>query len=138
MAKTAKKAAKQATARNSLNWPLPGSAYSTIYFREAGSFAGIFLGIMPGFDSALRRETLIGDDIVANDFLDINHFESALLQREASARFITVAFINRSQTAKTFELAFVFGGDSTASQRFTYSLGAREDLVDYINVTLIP
>lgn len=136
MAIKSKTAAPAARDANALVWATPGPAVATLYLQEADTFTAIYVSLMPGRSVEHAVSALIGDSITYDDFMNINGFED-VFRLQTSGPFITVAFINRSQASKTFELVFVFSDDARTEQRYAYTLDANSSHIDYIDVRLV-
>lgn len=123
--------------KDTLEWSLPGSAYATLFFSDADTHTAIFVSLMPAFAYEHAVKALIGDAITSDDIMDINGFEQVLERSSEGDRFLRVSLVNRSQAARSFDLAFLFNGDAASEQRYEYTLEANSSLTDTIDVRIV-
>lgn len=141
MSKPPKKSKKSQTTKkkkDTLNWPVPGFATATLYFDgPPDSFKGIFVTLMPGFQSGSRVSALIGDDITSDDIMEIDHFEQVWPELGKDRQFVRAIFVNRSQKKVKFELGFDFDSDDKPEQKYEYEIEKSSRLKDTIPVKLV-
>lgn len=133
-----RKADSKASTVAPIHWRLPGAAIATVFFKDTKSFKTIFVALMPGTSKAQRVEATIGDEIVSDDFMDIDGFEPVFLASPDASRYVRATFVNRSQVKSAFELVFVFSDDLESEQKYEIEMEAMTSLTIKIPVLLIP
>lgn len=132
----AKPAAKKTDNPARINWPRPGGVRATLYLGDYNSFTSIWVSLMPGVSIEESRDMNVRADSAASGYLDINNFETVFERLDPPARYVTATFSNKSPTAKTFELAFIFSAVPGTSQAFKYTVDSDDDLTVRIPVVL--
>lgn len=137
MSKPKKKTKSDKKKAATLRWPVPGFATATLYFDgPPDGFKGVFVTLMPGFQSGSRVSALIGDDITTDDIMEIDHFEQVWPELGDDRQFVRAIFVNRSQKKVKFKLGFDFDSDDKPEQKYEYEIEKSSRLKDTIPVKL--